>query len=248
LTAAAASWQHTFGVEFNSGEAGMEPMATLVLAAAVFLVMHFVPSTPLRRGLVGMLGERAYLGLYSLVSLAALGWMIWAYARAPYEQLWVGDEFKAWAIVLMPLSLVSIAAGVLTRNPSAVRQEGLLQSMGEPRGILRVTRHPIQWGIALWALLHLVSRGDEASIIFFGTFALLSIVGSVLIDARKSRAIGVDWERFASVTSNVPFAAIIRGRNQFRFDEIGWRKVLIGLAAYLALVFLHPYLFGVRPY
>jgi len=226
----------------------MEPMATLVLAAAVFLVTHWVPSTPLRPGLVGVLGEKAYLGLYSLIALAALGWMIWAYVRAPYVRWWVGEEFKAWAVALMPVSFVLVAAGALSKNPSAVRQESLLRSLGEPCGILRVTRHPIQWGIALWALLHLVSRGDAASVIFFGTFALLSILGSVLIDARKKKAIGVDWERFASVTSNFPFAAILQGRNQFRFEEIGWRKVLIGLALYFVFAFLHPYLFGVRPY
>ncbi len=195
-----------------------------------------------------MLGENAYLGLYSLVSLVALIWLIWAYARAPYERLWVGDEFKVWAVALMPVSLVLLAAGVMSKNPSAVRQEGLLRTLGEPRGILRITRHPIQWGIALWALLHVIARGDEASLIFFGGFALLSILGTVLIDARKSRAIGVDWERFASVTSNIPFGAIFQGRNQFRFDEIGWKKVLIGLAVYFVLLFLHPYLFVARPY
>jgi uncharacterized membrane protein len=226
----------------------MEPMAMLALAAGVFLITHFISSTPLRPGLVGALGEKAYLGLYSLVSLAALGWTIWAYARAPYERLWVGDEFRVWAVVLMPVSLVLIVVGGMSRNPSAVRQESLLRSLGEPRGILRVTRHPIQWGIALWALLHLIARGDTASLLFFGSFAVLAILGTVLIDARKDKALGVDWQRFASVTSNIPFAAIIQGRNQFRFDEIGWRKVLIGLALYFVLVFLHPYLFGVRPY
>jgi uncharacterized membrane protein len=226
----------------------MEPMTTLALAAAVFLATHFVPSTPLRPGLVGMLGEKAYLGLYTLVSFAALGWMIWAYVKAPYVRWWVGDEFKVWAVVLMPVSLLLVVAGGMTKNPSAVRQESLLRSLGEPRGILRVTRHPIQWGIALWALLHLIARGDAASVIFFGGFALLSILGTILIDARKNRAIGVDWQRFASVTSNLPFVAIIQGRNQFRFEEIGWKRVLIGLAAYFVLVFLHPYLFGARPY
>lgn len=226
----------------------MDPMVMLVVAVAVFLATHWVSSTPLRPGLVAMLGENIYLGLYSLVSLAALGWMIWAYTRAPTVRWWVGDEFKVWAVVLMPVSLVFIVAGGLTKNPSAVRQEGLLRSLGEPRGILRVTRHPIQWGIALWALLHLIARGDAASVVFFGGFALLSILGTILIDARKDRAIGVDWQRFASVTSNFPFAAIVQGRNRLRFDEIGWKKVLIGLALYLVLVFLHPSLFGARPY
>lgn len=226
----------------------MDPMAILALATVVFIATHFISSTPLRSGLVAVLGENGYLGLYVLISLATLGWMIWAYARAPYERLWWGDEFKVWAMALMPVSLVSIACGVLSRNPSAVRQESALRTMGEPRGILRVTRHPIMWGIALWAAVHLIARGDVASVIFFGGLALLALLGPMLIDARKDRMVGVDWKRFASITSNVPFAAIIQGRNQFRFDEIGWRKVLAGLALYFVLVFLHPYVFGVRPY
>jgi uncharacterized membrane protein len=168
----------------------MEPMGLLVLATAVFVATHFVPSTPLRPWLVAGLGERAYLGVYSIVALAALGWMIYAFSKAPYEGVWVGDEFKVWALMLMPFALISVIAGGMTRNPSAVRQESALATMGEPRGILRVTRHPIQWGIALWALLHLIARGDAASLVFFGGFALLSILGTLLIDARKNRTLG----------------------------------------------------------
>lgn len=226
----------------------MEPMTMLVLAGAVFLVTHFLPSTPLRSGLVAALGEKAYLGVYTLIAFAALGWVIWAYIRAPYEILWVGDEFKVWALVLMPFALVSVVVGGMARNPTAVRQEHALKSFGEPHGILRITRHPIMWGIALWAAVHIVARGDAASVIFFGTMLLLAVLGTILIDARKNRALGPDWEKFASVTSNFPFVAIIRGRNQFRFDEIGWKKVLIGLAVYFVFLFLHPFLFGVRPY
>src|SRR5256885_1673022 len=87
----------------------MDPMAMLALATAVFLATHYVSSTPLRSGLVALLGENAYLGLYTLVSLVTLAWMIWAYVKAPYERLWVGDEFKVWAVALMPVSLVLIA-------------------------------------------------------------------------------------------------------------------------------------------
>jgi uncharacterized membrane protein len=226
----------------------MDPMEILVLATVAFLATHYVSSTPLRSGLAGLLGDNGYLGLYIAVSLATLGWMIWAYTKAPFERLWVGDEFKVWALVLMPVSLVFLMCGLLSRNPSAVRQESALRSMGEPRGILRVTRHPVQWAIALWAFVHLITRGDGASAIFFGGLLLLSLSGTVLIDARKDRTIGVDWKRFAAATSNIPFAAIIQGRNQFRFDEIGWYKVLAGLALYFVLVYLHPYLFGARPY
>lgn len=226
----------------------MDPMATLELATAVFLAAHFMASTPIRSALVRLLGDTVYLGLYSAISLATLGWMIWAFVKAPYDSVWLGDEFKAWAVFLMPVSLVLVACGVLTRNPSAVRQESALAAMGPPRGILRVTRHPIMWGVALWAAVHLVARGDLASIIFFGGFLVLALAGTVLIDARKNRMIGVDWQRFTAVTSNLPFAAIMQGRNRFRFDEIGGWRIAAGVAVYFVLIFLHPYLFGARPY
>src|SRR5216683_8216381 len=106
-------------------------MAILALATAAFLATHYVSSTPLRAGLVRMLGENGYLGFYVAVSFATIGWMIWACAKAPYERLWVGDEFKVWALMLMPVSLVLIACGVLIRNPSAVRQERAVRYMDE---------------------------------------------------------------------------------------------------------------------
>jgi uncharacterized membrane protein len=193
-------------------------------------------------------GERAYLGLYTLVSFAAIAAMVWAFRRAPYEPLWSGEEFKAWAVLLMPVALVLAVCGVTARNPTAVGQENALRSTNDPAGILRITRHPVMWAIALWALLHLGARGDAASVVFFGTFALLAFVGTILIDARKRRTLGVEWTRFADVTSNVPFAAILRGRNRLRFAEIGAWRLALGLALYAVLLYAHPWLFGVRPW
>jgi uncharacterized membrane protein len=226
----------------------MESTGSLAIAAAAFLLTHYVSSTPLRAALVRALGENAYLGLYVLVSFAMLGWMLWAFARAPLAPVWDGAEFKPWAVLIMPFSLILIACGVTTRNPGAVRQEGALRSMSEAYGILRITRHPLMWGIALWALVHLIARGDAASFVFFGTFLLLALSGTMLIDRRKDRSLGIDWKRFADVTSNVPFGAILRGRNRVRFAEIGWWRIGLGLAIYFVFLLLHPWLFGVRPY
>lgn len=226
----------------------MGSIEMLALAALAFLATHYVPSTPLRGALVRSVGERRYLGLYVLVSFATLGWMIWAFRKAPYVPLWTGEEFKAWAALLMPVAFVLLVCGVTTRNPTAVRQEDALRSTDDPAGILRVTRHPLLWAIALWALVHLAARGDAASALFFGTFALLALSGTVLIDARKRRTLGVEWTRFADVTSNVPFASILRGRNRLRLDEIGWWRLGAALALYLVLLLAHPWLFGARPY
>jgi uncharacterized membrane protein len=221
-------------------------MAHLLLAAAVFLATHFVPSTPLRAALTSRIGERAYLGLYVVVSFVTIGWMIFAYNRAPLEPLWAG--LRLLPALVMPFAFVLLAGGLVTRNPTAVGQEKALQA-GEPaRGMLRVTRHPVQWGILLWAVAHVVARGDLKSTIFFGAFALLSGLGTVLIDRRKARTLGEDWSRFARVTSNVPFVAIAQGRNRFDAGEIGFVGPLAGLALYGAFLLAHGWLFGAAPY
>lgn len=202
----------------------------------------------MRKPLVEAIGEKAYLGAYSTVSFVTLGWMAWAYARAPYLPLWQVPGVKLWPLVVMPFALVLVAAGVMTKNPSAVGQAAALRADEPARGILRVTRHPVMWGIALWAAVHLAARGDVASLVFFGGFLVLALAGTALIDARKADALGEEWARFAAVTSNVPFTAIVEGRNRFSGPEIGLKRVGAGLAAYAVVVALHPWLFGVRAY
>jgi uncharacterized membrane protein len=226
----------------------MDPIAHLALATLVFLATHFVSSTPLRGSLVEAMGERAFVGAYSLVSFVTIGWMVWAYLRAPYQPLWQVPGVKLWPLVVMPFALVLVAAGVMTRNPSAVGQAAALKEGDPARGILRVTRHPVMWGIALWAAVHLAARGDVASLVFFGGFLVLALAGTALIDARKNDTLGEEWARFAAVTSNVPFSAIVEGRNRFSAGEIGAKRVLAGLAAYGIVLAAHPWLFGVRAY
>lgn len=226
----------------------MDPIAHLALATLVFLATHFVSSTQARKPLVESMGERAYLGAYSLVSFLTIGWMGWAYLHAPYQPLWQVPGVKLWPLVVMPFSLVLVAAGVMTKNPSAVGQAVALTDAEPARGILRVTRHPVMWGIALWSGVHLAARGDVASLIFFGGFLVLALAGTALIDARKADALGEEWARFAAVTSNVPFTAIVEGRNHFSAREIGAKRIVVGLALYGGVIAIHPWLFGVRAY
>jgi len=222
-------------------------MGQLVLATLVFLATHFVPATPLRAALVRAIGERAYLAVYSIVALAGIIWMVWAYNRAPLQPLWQVSAFRLVPLVVMPFSLILIAAGLMGRNPTAVGQGSALKASEPARGMIRVTRHPFMWGVILWALAHILARGDVASLVFFGGFFVLAALGGALIDGRKA-ALGEDWKRFADVTSNVPFAAIAGGRNRFDLGEIGWKRIGAGLALYVILLAAHPYLFGARPY
>jgi uncharacterized membrane protein len=224
----------------------VDPLAQLVLATLAFVVTHFASSTPLRGVIAGAAGEKAWLGLYSLAAFATIGWMAWAYGRAPLQPLWPG--LRLVPLLVMPVALVLLIGGLLGRNPTAIMQERALKSSEPARGMIRVTRHPVMWAIALWAAAHVLARGDAASIVFFGGFLVVALLGTVLIDARKRAALGEDWRRFAAVTSSVPFGAIVARRNRFAAGEIGWRRLIVAAAAYVALLAAHPLLFGARPY
>ncbi|KAA1056957.1 NnrU family protein [Azospirillum argentinense] len=220
-------------------------------AAGLFLLLtHFgISSTPLRAALVGRLGEKPYLGLYSLISALAFWWLVAAYNAAPHVPLWPPACGLAWVpILLVPVALFLLVAGLSTPNPTSVGQERLLAGDREPvRGILRVTRNPFLWGVGLWAVAHMVPNGDLASLILFGTLALLALGGSVLIDAKLARRLGADWDRYAARTSNLPFAAILAGRQSLVWREIGWWRPAVALLVYGGLLHLHRMLFGASP-
>lgn len=211
-------------------------MTNLALATAAFLATHFVTSTPLRPKLVEAIGEWPYRGIYSLVALATLVWMIWAYATAPHTHLWTGPRTPPY--VVMPLAFVLLACGYW-RNPTMVGAERLLKSDDPARGVIRITRHPVMWAVMLWAASHIWARGDLKSVVFFGGFLVLAGLGTVLIDSRKRS--NPDWPRFAALTSNIPFLAIVQGRNRIAWREIGWLRPLIGIAAYFGVLTIHPY-------
>lgn len=219
-------------------------MTTLLAATIVFLATHFVTSTPLRPLLVARFGEWPYRGAYSTVALVTLVWMIWAYVKAPYEALWPG--LRLVPLLVMPFVFILIACGYW-RNPTMVGADKLLKSEDPARGMIRVTRHPIMWGVMLWAAAHVLARGDLKSLIFFGGLFLVAAAGTLLMDARKAKT-SADWPRFAAVTSHVPFVAIAQGRNRLDWREIGWVRPAIGIAAFAVFFVLHSWIFGVRPY
>jgi len=199
-----------------------------------------------RAALAASIGERPYQGLYSLAAFVTLGWMIWAFNRTPAEPLWEG--LRLAPALLMPFSFVLLACGLLSRNPTLVGADKLLKSAEPARGIIRVTRHPMMWGFILWAVAHILARGEMKATVFFGAFLVLAALGALLIDRRKEKTLGEDWQRFAQATSYFPFLAIAAGRNRFDAAEIGWRNPLIGLALYGLVFWFHPMLFGLRPW
>src|SRR5215475_1191936 len=219
-------------------------MLNLVVASAYFLLIHFgVSGTRLRDGLVARLGAGPYRGAFALASVVGLVWMSYAYRHAPTVPLWgLLLGFRPAAYVLVFIAFLFVVIGLTTPSPTRVGMESKVgQGTEAARGMVRITRHPFLWGIALWASVHLIVNGDVASLIFFGSLLVLSVGGTLAIDAKRRRNFGEQWDEFADVTSDIPFAAIATGRNRLglAFTEIGVWRPLAAILAYGAAFYLH---------
>jgi uncharacterized membrane protein len=226
-------------------------MSNLIAAALFFVLLHLLVSgTRLRDVLIARIGQGPYMGLFVLASFAGLGWLGWGFAEArgaaDNVAYWgVTPVTRAVQIALQVVAFLFIVIGIATRNPTAVRGEAALDDPDIVRGMLRVTRHPFLWGVAIWAAGHLLVNGDRASLILFGSMLVLAVYGTASIDAKRKRALGPAWDAFAGRTSNVPFAAILAGRQTLSLGEIGWWRPVLGLAVAAAIALGHPYAFGV---
>jgi uncharacterized membrane protein len=227
-------------------------MASLIAAAAFFVLIHlFVSGTRLRDALTGRIGPGPYMGLFSLASLIGLVWLGWSFGHARADPanaaIWgLTRATRDLQIVIQLVAFLLIVPGLTTPNPTSVRQEGALDRPDVVRGMLRITRHPFLWGVTIWAAGHLLVNGDIASLILFGSLLALGLFGPASIDAKRRRALGPKWEAFAAQTSNVPFLAILQGRQRLALGEIGWWRILLAIAVWAALAWAHPYFTGVR--
>ncbi|MDB5499966.1 MAG: hypothetical protein JWP28_3997 [Phenylobacterium sp.] len=227
-------------------------MLSLIAAASYFLAIHLLVSgTRVRDALTGQIGVARYMGFFAIASVAGLAWLIIAFAQArqaPANDVYwtISPITRQVQIGLQLLATLLVVPGLTTPNPASVRQEGALDRPNAVRGMLRITRHPFLWGVAIWAAGHLLVNGDAASVVLFGSMLLLALVGTASIDAKRRRALGAKWEAFAAQTSNVPFAAIVQGRQRLKIGEIGWWRIVLAVAVWALLAWAHPYLFGVR--
>ena len=208
----------------------IETLWGLGLAAAAFFGVHLVPSLPgLRARLIATLTRSGYRGLFSLIAAASIFWLVWAYIRSPYVELW---PVMQWAR-LVPLAAMPLALILF------------IGAYAAPAEIKTIVRHPMLAGVLLWALAHLPANGDAASLILFGGFALYAALDMPLNDARIAREAPALWAERRRATSLVPFAALIAGRaGRPSLRRLLLRAVVPGLAAFLIALFLHEHIIG----
>lgn len=217
-------------------------LLALALAMGLFVFGHLgLSSLAVRRPLIAKWGEKGFQGAYSLFAAGAMGWMVHAFRNAPYVELWaLPAGARDVPLVVMPLVFLLMVCGFSTKNPTSAGQEGTIQI--EPKGIVRITRHPVLWSFALWGLSHLPPNGDARSVILFGGIAFLAFAGMLHIDSRRKVALGDAWEAFASKTSVLPFARSGAGA---AFKEIGIVRLLVAIVLYVGVLHSHRLLIGV---
>ncbi|HUQ12965.1 MAG TPA: NnrU family protein [Novosphingobium sp.] len=213
-------------------------LTSLIAASVAFVGTHFAMSHPLRGPMVRAFGAKGFAAVYSLVSLATFAWMIVAFQGMTRRGLpaWDGSSEALW-IIASAISIVSLALfiGSLRGNPAfpgvVVHPEG---AQPEPQGVFRVTRHPMMWGFALWALSHVLIAPTTRTLVLAGAIAFLALVGAHMQDRKKRELMGAGWAAWEAETSYWPRLSALPG--------IGIGLWALTLALWLALTWAHIWL------
>ena len=72
---------------------------------------------------------------------------------APYgDKLWLVPDWWRWVQAVLIFSFILMFGGLLTPNPSTPAGRKALRDPNVADGIFAITRHPVMWGAAIWAV------------------------------------------------------------------------------------------------
>ncbi len=219
----------------------MNPALVELIAACITLVgTHFAMSHPLRAPMVRIFGAIGFQGVYSLVSLAAMVWIYLSFTAtgAATPPLWPGFGDISWAIgSLLTLAAMVLFAGSFIGNPALPAPGAEQAAKAPPHGVFLITRHPMMWGFALWAIAHMIAAPTPRTLVVAITVLILALVGAHLQDRKKLHLMGEAWAQWESRTSYWP-----RWR---KFLSVGALPMLGGLGLWLVLSWSHLPLGGI---
>jgi uncharacterized membrane protein len=213
----------------------------LILSVAVFIGAHSLSNwKPLRGPIEAKYGRTAFYGGYSVISTVLLVWVVAAALDSPTVVVWEQRAWMRWVPpLLMPVACLLWVLGMTQRNPFSIGLGGRGYDPARP-GVVRLTRHPIIWGLGLWSAVHIVPNGHLAGLVLFVPLLLLCLVGPFILDAKRRRSLGeAEWRRLADAARPFDAARLLA--------ELGWARILGGLALYPVLLWLHPLVIGLSP-
>ncbi len=197
--------------DYPPPKAGEGLMTILILGLVVFFGVHSVRifAGPFRDAQVAARPGR-WKGLYSLLAAVGLGLIIWGWMqyRLMAPQLYAPPTWGRHAAMALVLPAFILLAG----------------SNGPVGRIKATVRHPMLIGVILWSAGHLMTNGDQASVLLFGAFLVYAVVDLISALGRGEPA----------PVATKPMADLI--------------MVVAGTALYVLFVlFLHRAFFGVSP-
>jgi uncharacterized membrane protein len=219
----------------------MGPTTTIVLLWLGFSISHMLlSSTTLRPRVVGIVGERGFQGVYSLIALAFFVPLVMVYFDHKHQGplLWtipVGDVLR-WVINLgMGVAFVLLMAGVMNASPASMTAAGS-DGPAQPSGVHFITRHSVFMSAGLFGILHLIPNGFATDVAFFGGFPVFVLVGSIHQDRRKLETEPERYKAFHDATPLLPFTGSQTGRG---LRELSKLAVVIGIAVTILVRFFH---------
>lgn len=215
----------------------MVPLASLLAASSALIGTHFALSHPLRAPLVKAFGPGGFMGFYSLVAAACMAWMALAFRAAPPADLGGATGEAGWLVAtLLTLPALVLFLGSFRGNPALPAPGADIAATQAPRGVFRVTRHPMMWGFALWAIAHLVLWWSWRTVIVAFAILVLALVGAQLQDRKKAALMGTAWSEWERSTSYWPRWSAL--------PEAGAVLWAVASAAWLAITYGHIHAAG----
>ena len=138
-------------------------MSVLILGLVLFPGVHStrIFADGWRTAMIGRLGAGKWKALYTLLSLAGFGLLVWGFglARQQPVALWSPPFFMrhvAWLLTL--IAFILLAATYVPRNVIKAR-----------------LHHPMVLAVMFWAVAHLLANGNLAHAVLFGSFLLWAV-------------------------------------------------------------------------
>lgn len=190
-------------------------MLLLVIGLLVFVGIHLLPTqTDIRRVVIERAGIGVYKAFFSIVAVIGFAIIVMGYHKAQLHPgknpvLWTSP---AWArhitMLLMIFAFPLLFAAYL------------------PGRISAAVRHPMILAVKLWALAHLIVRGDVASLLLFGGLLAWAVVDRISLKHRQ--AAGLVTIKSGPVRNDI--IAIVLGLLAYAIFVKWGHPALIGVA------------------
>ena len=193
---------------------GFFPMSILILGLVLFLGVHSVRivAEGWRTQTRARMGEGAWKGVYSVLSLAGLVLVVWGYGLARQQPVVLWNPPVAMRHAASLLTLVAFI---------------LLAAAYVPRNALKAKlHHPMVLGVKTWALAHLISNGNLADVALFGSFLLWAVL-AFRAARQRDRAQGTSY---ASGTLAGTGIAVVLGLVAWAVFAFWAHAMLIGIS------------------